>query len=1174
MIARKRKKGTRRGFRPSVLSPGFLAAFLALAFPSKSFSEQEIKFRLYPGAYIPLANGNFTPGPDVSAALDWRFFPFFGASIGGELINAPVRGAGSSVMLLDASAGPVFAYRPVDRFSLKLDVTGGLYSASWNENSISGISFGGRLSAAWHLVPSVALMAFGAWKQYAYNPSPFLNNVTVGVGVSLNLSEMIAGKTRIRAEKSDQKMVFPVSYAWYNENPFASVRVTNNEPTDITMVNVFFYLEQYMNQPKLCGSVRLLKKGASVDIPVTAFFNDSVLQLIENITANAKIIVEYRSLSSAKRVEIPMDIPVYHRNAMSWDDDRRAASFVSARDPSVQWFSRYVSSLVQGRLRPGINRNIQYALGLFETLAVYGINYVIDPSSSYVELSAAGSLDSLNYPFQTLMYRGGDCDDLSILFCSLLEAAGIETAFITIPGHIYMAFDSGLTEEEARRDFYAPNELVYHEGKAWVPLEITIPREGFFRAWRIGAKEWRDSAARGAAKLYPMSQSWKIYPPVSVPGAASRFVLPGEDAASLAFDSSMNAWIEYEIRPQVRSLENRLALGEDPEVRNSLGILYGRYGMTARAREQFVAAARRDYLHGWVNLGNVAFLERRFPESLGYFGRALEQAPDNSIAILGMARSCYELNDFASSDSWYAELRRRDPGLAREYGYLASFFETRGRAYSLADRLNTALWSFPGRDPAPVNAEPGADVQGLYVSIVVPASPAESDGESPGEAFTPLVDLPVIIVPSPVLEEDSAPDPVPEVPALAALVPPAVSGRRDDEPEEPPEAAGSGPPPPAPVVSTPVVPAVSAPPAPAVSVAPPLAAPSAEAPPDVGEAEVLGTPPPSVPAVSTPAAPAVSTPVAPAVSGAPPLAAPSSEMPPDAGEAEVPGTPPLAAPAVSTPAAPVVSVAPPFAAPSAEAPPDVGEPEVSGTPPPSVPVVSTPAAPTVSDESGAAPSAEMLPDAGEAEVPGTPPLAAPAVSTPTIPAVSTPAVPVAPVVPMPVAPVVSGAPPLAAPSAEAPPDVGEAEVPGTPPLAAPAVSTPVAPVVSAPAVPVAPVVSMPVVPVVPMPVVPMPAAPVVSGAPPLAAPSAEMPPDVGEAEVPGTPPLAAPVVSAPTAPAVSTPAAPPVSDESGAGPDVAGKTGKRSLPGIIAGAGAALAALLFVLFRRKKNNNR
>jgi hypothetical protein len=142
-------------------------------------------------------------------------------------------------------------------------------------------------------------------------------------------------------------------------------------------------------------------------------------------------------------------MPVYHRNALSWDDDRRAASFVSSRDGAARFFARYVASIVDGIPADtlpanGLPRNVQYAAALFEALAAYGISYVIDPASSFVEMSEdAAALDSLNYPYQTLYYRGGDCDDLSILYCAMLEALGVDTAFITIPGHIYAAFDAG-----------------------------------------------------------------------------------------------------------------------------------------------------------------------------------------------------------------------------------------------------------------------------------------------------------------------------------------------------------------------------------------------------------------------------------------------------------------------------------------------------------------------------------------------------------------------------------------------------------------------------------------------------------------------------------------------------------------------------------------------------------
>jgi hypothetical protein len=287
-----------------------------------------------------------------------------------------------------------------------------------------------------------------------------------------------------------------------------------------------------MNEATVCAVIPRLGKGESAEVPLTAFFNESILDLTGNINGSARVLAAYRSLGALKEADIPVGIPIYHRNAMSWDDDRRAASFVSARDPAAAAFARYIESVVAGRLRPGVSANIQYALGLFEALNVYGLQYFIDPASSYAQLSGdALSLDALNYPYQTLLYRGGDCDDISILFSSLLEVLKIDSAFITTPGHIYIAFDPGEEMEG----------LIEREGRLWMPLEITVPRQGFLRAWRAGLRQWEEAGAE--ARLYPMKESWAIYPPVSVPAAGRRGItLPDEAAAARAFETGLVGW--------------------------------------------------------------------------------------------------------------------------------------------------------------------------------------------------------------------------------------------------------------------------------------------------------------------------------------------------------------------------------------------------------------------------------------------------------------------------------------------------------------------------------------------------------------------------------------------------------------------------------------------------------
>ena len=90
------------------------------------------------------------------------------------------------------------------------------------------------------------------------------------------------------------------------------------------------------------------------------------------------------------------------------------AAFVSSKDPPRSGFKIYFFCC-KDSFRAGINTNLQYAIGLFEAVNTFGLNYVIDPQAPTPTTSAV-NLDFLQFPYQTLMFRGGDCDDISILF--------------------------------------------------------------------------------------------------------------------------------------------------------------------------------------------------------------------------------------------------------------------------------------------------------------------------------------------------------------------------------------------------------------------------------------------------------------------------------------------------------------------------------------------------------------------------------------------------------------------------------------------------------------------------------------------------------------------------------------------------------------------------------------
>ena len=626
--------------------------------------------------------------------------------------------------------------------------------------------------------------------------------------------------------------VFPSLYAYYDDNAFGTVKVVNREDASVRDVKVSFNAGRFMDQPKVCGQYVNIPKGGSVTVPVTALFTDSVLNITQGSDAKGEIIVEYSYLGSDRVVRSPIDFRMHHRNAITWSDDRRAAAFVSPTNPAAMWFSKYASGIVRDRLRGDINKPLQYAIGMFEAERLYGLNYVVVPANDYsVKHGLKDYIDSVQFPHQTLANRGGDCSDLAILFATLMQSVGIEAAFITIPGHIFAAFDTGLDEAATRASFYDQGLLIIRDGKAWIPVEITMVNDGFIKAWRVAAKEWADNSRAGAAAFYRLPDCWKVYPSAAFPDVNPRFSLPDESETAMAFDNALDRFVAREIDPELRSLDAELAK-EAPETReNEVGILYANYGMLKESWKQLSESAKAGCRQAWTNLGNVAYLRKDFKLALSYYQWAYKLDGDDDNALLGIARCQYELEDFDASDSAYAELRARDPKLAGKFGYLASIFGGEGRAWSLAERFASTSWdsslAVAPAAPAPaIAAAAPTAVAALPASsaTAAPKPPATVAPVPPAAAPAPAVSAPTAVAALPASTAVAAsppPPPAPDVPAPVAVAPvtPAAA------PALAPPAAVT--PPPVSVASAPV--AVAAP-APAIAAQPSAIASPIEAP--------------------------------------------------------------------------------------------------------------------------------------------------------------------------------------------------------------------------------------------------------------------------------------------------------------------------------------------------------
>jgi hypothetical protein len=487
------------------------------------FSENDVTLSIAPTFEMPVGVDYLGSGMGAAASFDWAILPFankfdFGISAGGGFSSITAE-IGDPLTIFEGKIGPFVRWRALDRWAFRAGINGGVYRYSRGDLSETKAMASFNLGAEFHILPYLSFFVEGGYDYRLYDPPQPIPSIKTIAGIRLNLSEIMSGKARVRIEKTEQYRVFPVSWAWYENNPIAKVKISNDEPNAITDVTFSFYMDSFMSQPWTFANLPRVSSGESVEVPVTALFNEVLINLIENVNASGVIQIQYRSLGAKKESVSVVQMPLFHRNAFSWEDDRRAAAFVSPRDSSVRIFSRYVASAIQAQDLSGgspssaVPNNVRYAAAMFEALRLYGISYVVVPATSYKSLSAnEAALDNVSYPYQALYYRGGDCTYLSILFCSLLEAIDIETAFITIPGHLYLAFEVG--DNNWRK---GSSDIIEIDGKRWMPVEITVPGEGFTRACRIGASEWRRYGSQAA--LYPIREAWEFYPPVTVPAS-------------------------------------------------------------------------------------------------------------------------------------------------------------------------------------------------------------------------------------------------------------------------------------------------------------------------------------------------------------------------------------------------------------------------------------------------------------------------------------------------------------------------------------------------------------------------------------------------------------------------------------------------------------------------------
>ncbi|AEF83973.1 hypothetical protein TREPR_3169 [Treponema primitia ZAS-2] len=558
--------------------------------------------------------------------------------------------AADSISFLSGGLGLGVFYYPISRLNLRLDGALGLYQGSLSsggnsaEGSESSLWWRAGAEAGFRFSPLITLSANVGYRYYnnrfSESTGPaFYSGLYTGLTLQLNFETRSSYRgIDVRLDQDDG--IYPLYHSLYRNNPVGSLILTNRESAEIRNVRVSFQAGSYTSSELFCGSVPLLVRGRSTEIPLLADFSRALMDFTADGRIIGEVLVRYTLLGAERTALLSVPVQVHGRNSFLWADPWGLGAFVSPTSADTLEFSKQITGLARGSLRPELNRNMQLGIWLFEGLKAAGLGYGGPLETPYVEYrQSPEKIDDIQYPFQTLAFRTGDLDDLGLLFAAILEAAGISSAYIPLDDEFIVAWPLNISEAQAGNFFKDTEKLLVVNGEIWLPLALSGFNDGFIAAWdKAGERLNRAEASGEGFEFIPSADAWTVYPPAAAPPLRNRNTRPDENAAAAAVERALKSYIDQELAPAIVRLQEQIRGGATPALYNQLGLLQLRAGSHRDAQRTFEQAAGMGSLPAMLNLGNLFLMDDDWNNAESWFNRALDTDPEYEPAKRGLER--------------------------------------------------------------------------------------------------------------------------------------------------------------------------------------------------------------------------------------------------------------------------------------------------------------------------------------------------------------------------------------------------------------------------------------------------------------------------------------------------------------------------------------------------------
>jgi hypothetical protein len=329
-------------------------------------------------------------------------------------------------------------------------------------------------------------------KFYEEGISNIINNRYSFDKIVISMALNISSTPEKKVELIDVEIVrdiYPTFYDKYIEQPFAYGRVVNISDKTISVIPSVKI--EGITADRIQSPPQTLAPGDTAKVPFYLIIPDKYV--IDKATLSY---ADFYVTASSTEPDAQLQKAALINGMNSWDGNVANLRYFIKRDIDFSMnYAKNVLSINKAVLDtlPSVISVFYKSKILFNDF-VKMLVYTSDPRAT---------AEYVQFPKQTIELKGGDCDDLSVAYSSLLESVGIQTALVDykVDGdirHVNVLFNTKLSPSQAK--FITNNDSKYfirkneqENDEIWIPVETTLLTD-FDEAWSAGVEKFNRDA--------------------------------------------------------------------------------------------------------------------------------------------------------------------------------------------------------------------------------------------------------------------------------------------------------------------------------------------------------------------------------------------------------------------------------------------------------------------------------------------------------------------------------------------------------------------------------------------------------------------------------------------------------------------------------------------------------